>query len=61
VAVSPAVFDRHVAAFDVAGFGKAAAQPFDGVRAGVGRTGMEDSHHRQRWLLRARVERAKQR
>ncbi len=59
LALRPAIFDRYVAAIDVAGF----AQPFEkggqGPRVSLRRLGVEKSDHRQRPLLRARRERPK--
>src|ERR1700676_375276 len=57
LAFCPAVFDHHIAAFDVTGF----AQPFEkgrqGPRVSLRRLGVDKSDHRHRLLLRARCER----
>ena len=56
-ALRPAVFDRHVLAFDVTGF----AQPFEKgrqlSRITFGRSEVDKPDHRHRRLLRARSER----
>src|SRR5262245_21767835 len=53
----PTVFDRHVLAFDVAGFAQAFAECCHEVSARLRRTSIEISDHRHRRLLRARRER----
>src|SRR5262249_47496102 len=56
-AVGPTIIHRDVAAFDEAGLCKPAAEPLDEVRRSAGRTGVEESDHRTRLLLRARRQR----
>ena len=57
LALRPAVFDRHVLAFDVTGF----AQPFEKggqlSRITLGRSDVDKPNHRHRRLLRTRRER----
>ena len=52
--LSPAVFDRHVLALDIAGVLQALAECAQAVRDHVRRSGFEKSDHRHRRLLRAR-------
>src|SRR5215510_6481070 len=54
VTLRPAVFDRHVAALDVAGLGESSAKRVDQVRIRAGRSAVEEPHHRHRLRLRAR-------
>jgi hypothetical protein len=51
------VLDRHVPAFDVAGFVEAFAERGRVPRGGIGRPDSDKADHRQRRLLRARSER----
>ena len=53
--LSPAVFELHVAAFDVAGLAKTLAEGGGHMRIFPGRGGVEEPDHRQR-RLRARRE-----
>src|SRR5436853_7879845 len=58
MALRPAVFDRYILSFDVAGF----AQPLEErgdkrCRRRAGRPGVEDADHRHRLLLRTSGER----
>src|SRR5262249_16767259 len=57
LSLQPVVLDRHVLAFDVAGFIEAFAKPGHVARVGIGRPGSDEPDHRQRRLLRARRER----
>src|SRR5262249_54313293 len=54
VTLRPAVFDRHVAALDVAGLGESSAECVDQVRIRACRSAVEEPHDRQRLRLRAR-------
>ena len=58
----PAIFDRHVAAFDIAGFAQALAEcaPRSGAYS-AGRPAIEKPDHRHRRLLRARRQRPRRR
>src|SRR5262249_607798 len=56
-AFCPAIFDRHVLAFDVAGLSKAFPERSHQVLPLAGRGGIKESGHGHRWLLRARRER----
>jgi hypothetical protein len=52
--LGPAVFDRHVLAFDVARFAQALAEcGSPETRARLGRAAAEEPNHRHRRLLRA--------
>src|SRR5262249_6508678 len=53
LAVCPAILDRHVLAFDVAGFVQAAMECGQKRRIGVTRPAIEVAYHWHRWLLRA--------
>src|SRR6516165_3959909 len=54
----PPPFDRYVAALNVTGFAQPLSKCGDGPRvATLGRTGVDDPHHRLPRLLRARRER----
>jgi hypothetical protein len=59
LAFCPAVFDRHVAAFNVTVF----AQPFEKGRqllsSSPGRSGVDESNYRHRQLLRETADRAR--
>src|SRR6516225_7314757 len=55
--LSPAVFDSHVLAFDIAGFLQALAKSTHHIRIFSGECAIEKSDHRHRGLLRARRER----
>src|SRR5262249_28862670 len=55
--VGPPKLDRHALALDIAGLAQAFAEPRDQRRKLLGRTMMEKSNDRHRWLLRARLER----
>jgi len=57
VPLRPAVFDRHVPAFVVAGPGKSSAERVDQVRIRAGQTAVEEPHDRQRLRLRTRDKR----
>ena len=57
MALQPVVLDRHVLAFDVAGFVEAFAERGHKTRGGIGRPVAEKPDHRQRRLLRTRDER----
>ena len=57
LALQPVVLDRHVLAFDVAGFVEAFAERGHIARGGIGRPAVDKPDHRQRRLLRARRER----
>ena len=57
LALQPVVLDRHVLAFDVAGFAEAFAERGRIARGGIGRPAVDKPDHRQRRLLRARRER----
>jgi hypothetical protein len=54
VALRPAVFDRDVLTFDVAGFVQSLAERGHIRGNRIGRRGAEDADHRHRLLLRAR-------
>src|SRR5262249_26091486 len=56
-ALRPAIFDRHVAAFDVAGFLQGLTECSRHWLVSGRRLGVEKSDHRHRRLLRARRER----
>ena len=51
------ILDRHVLAFDVAGFGQSPAKCVDEMPARSERLRIEHPDHLHRWLLRARRER----
>jgi hypothetical protein len=53
LALQPVVLDRHVLAFDVAGFVEAFAERGHITRVGIGRPVSDKSDHRHLWLLRA--------
>ena len=55
------VLDRHVLAFDVAGFVEAFAERGRKARGGIGRPVSDKPDHRHRRLLRARSERPRYR
>src|SRR5437016_8964107 len=58
MALRPAVFDRHILSFDVAGFAQSLEERGNKrCRRRAGRPGVEDADHRHRLLLRARSER----
>ena len=57
LALQPVVLDRHVLAFDVAGFVETFAERGHIARGGIGRPVVDKPDHRQRRLLRARRER----
>ena len=57
LALQPVVLDRHVLAFDVAGFVEAFAERGHKARGGIGRPVSDKPDHRHRRLLRARGER----
>ena len=57
LALQPVVLDRHVLAFNVAGFVEAFAERGCIARIAIGRPGREKRDHRQRRLLRASGER----
>src|SRR5262249_37858387 len=57
----PAIFDRDVAAFDIAGFGQALVERSQARSIGVGRQAAEIADHRHRSLLRACRERPRRR
>jgi len=59
--LQPVVLDRHVLAFDDAGFVEAIAESDHVARGGFGRTAAKESDHRQRRLLRIRAERPRNR
>ena len=61
LALRPAVFDRHVPAFDVSVFGQSPTERGHHMRALVGRRCAEIPDHRHRRLLRARRERPRRR
>ena len=61
LALQPVVLDRHVLAFDVAGFVEAFAERGHKARGGIGRPASDKPDHRQRRLLRARRERPSRR
>src|SRR5262245_37494171 len=56
LALHPVVLDRHVLAFDVAGFVEAFAERSDIAYGVLGRPAIDEADYR-RWLLRARRER----
>jgi hypothetical protein len=51
------MFDHHVLAFDMAGFGETAAECIQERPTRSDRLRAEKPHHRHRWLLRVRGER----
>jgi hypothetical protein len=51
------MFNHHVLAFDMAGFGETAAECIQERPTRSDRLRAEKPHHRHRWLLRARRER----
>jgi hypothetical protein len=55
--VRPAVFDRHVLAFDIAGFVQTLAERGNEGGKRLCRAGDEEADNRQRWLLRTRPQR----
>src|SRR5262249_31319246 len=55
--LSPAVFDPHILALDIAGVFKALAKRAQTVRLRIRRSGLEIPDHRHLRLLRARRER----
>src|SRR5262245_66159946 len=57
VTFRPAVFDKHIAAFDIARFGQALAEDSRQVRIFPRRRAIEKPNHRHRRLLRARSKR----
>ena len=57
----PPVFDRHVAALDVAGVAQASAERGQAVRPKIRRCAAEEPDHRQPGLLRPRRERPRRR
>src|SRR5262245_43212388 len=57
----PPVFDRHVLAFEVAGFIQAPPEGSHTVGGGLGRPRVEPPDHRHRWLLRASRQRPRRR
>ena len=57
LALQPVVLDRHVLAFNVAGFVEAFAECGHMARGGIGRPVSDKSDHRHRRLLRARRKR----
>jgi hypothetical protein len=59
LSIRPAIFDRHVPALDVAGFGEALTKSSDELR--VRSTISEKPNHRHFRLLRARPERPRDR
>ena len=61
LAFQPMVLDRHVLAFDGAGFVETFAKRNPIARRAIRRSGIDKSDHRQRRLLRAHGARAKQR
>jgi hypothetical protein len=61
VTLCPAEFDRHIAAFDIAGLGKTLAEVSHGAGGIVSRSGTQEPYHRHRRLLRARRERPRRR
>ena len=61
LALQPVVLDRHVLAFDVAGFVEAFAERGRKARGDIGRPAVDKPDHRQRRLLRACGERPSRR
>src|SRR5262249_202821 len=59
--LSPAIFDRHVLALDIAGVLEALAECAHTVRKRIGRCTAEEPDHRHCRLLRARCERPRRR
>jgi hypothetical protein len=55
--LGPAVYDRHVLAFDIVGILEALAECAQPVRDRIGRCAVEEADHRHRRLLRPRRER----
>jgi hypothetical protein len=54
LAISPAVFDRHIPALDIAGIGEALTERDYVIGVRSGEIKGKKSDHRDRWLLRAR-------
>jgi hypothetical protein len=61
VAVPPAIFDRNIAALDIAGFSEPFTEAGDESCVCFGRARMEQSYHRHCGLLRPRRERPRRR
>jgi hypothetical protein len=61
LALQRVVLDRHVLALDVAGFTKPLAGRGHIARYCIGRPGVDEPDHRQRWLLRPRRKRPRRR
>src|SRR6516164_5820354 len=57
VPLCPTVLDRYVLPLQIAGLGQTLAEYCHPVRNRLRRSGTEITHHRHRWLLRARRER----
>src|SRR5262245_8876406 len=57
----PAIFNRHVPAFDITGFFQALVEGGQTERVGLARAGADASNHRHRWLLRPRRYRPRRR
>src|SRR5262245_63506283 len=58
LALRPAIFDHHIAAFDEAGFAQATAKCVHELPEGTLLRTIEEPDHWHRWLLRPRRKRA---